>query len=1060
MATYKEELFKTCNINKGFYELLIDSSMHLDFLTHNHITDPMYEYYKESFKFDCSNIQSKYFFKHLNAYFNMVENLSLDEKEKQIIASMIAFNRKPINDLCSFLNSILGTIKLSNIIAFLKSYEFANFIANQKMKISNSSSFTLNAELNDKNVLLPNFSIINENQNIINSILDLNLFLIKLSNYYEEKNKNTELLKNVKTFETNLSSNINKNKNNLLNDKLNNIKIPESVEKRFRSAEKYFDEMHDKYQAILNSLEYDSQPCRYIRTISYIIAYLARKQNNIGSKHMLNITNVDIGWAVGNENEKSSSFYGDSDIAKAFAAYYAFMNVKENPYTEIINNSYVNEMDYNAMMLHGFIAKNGVFKLLLDGGEFIQEVHKTLKTIREIITILDTPITFGTDLLGWLKGLVASLTNSAATIIDLSLGELAKSLFFIPIIPIEDKKYSLSDIYNYINFIRLICENAETLDLGRIDKEKFIEEAYGYLGIDNKTISKIGFMAYDLDLNKNNMIDISKLFKNEYGTIFTAKEDLKLFYSLLQFAIQKHIYQSGDVQFEQNFNYSNKSLIRNIISTLTSLEIFYIFNIYGVNFYTIKKDLNDLSNEKMLSFNKSLYNITINYDHHNQSFYEDYDKMDKSILYEKMLGHDFAHSKYLSLMGIMDNYYFKAIEYNKKQIDNSIFESNGISEIDDFFMRFIPSIIELGKTLGYDIKTFKQIASLLESFCNLITDVLFKKLYLNIKINLTEIIKRYTDDMFAKLDFLESDSFTIDLDLGNNRFVKALDKIINALEKGKSLDLEFIEKCFKNFGNSENIDSGFGYDTIGDSETDYEIGTTYPINPDDNGIFNKPDDYDDKLDLRVEGEDFNINHDSSDKKHYDDSKNPNYKYDDNINNEKIIYEQGNIIIENPNGDRNIIISSNDGQHLFTEETSKKLPKDEFDKLVHIRDFIENVKDKELVHIQNLIKKEESKLDNELNKRLPNYGIIQEINKHIKDLTEELESVKNKNRTMYSESIILKSFDSGNTDKRVFEDDYSYLNEFFNKESILDEVEDIVIKNNSPLTNYQITELLK
>ena len=76
------------------------------------------------------------------------------------------------------------------------------------------------------------------------------------------------------------------------------------------------------------------------------------------------------------------------------------------------------------------------------------------------------------------------------------------------------------------------------------------------------------------------------------------------------------------------------------------------------------------------------------------------------------------------------------------------------------------------------------------------------------------------------------------------------------------------------------------------------------------------------------------------------------------------------------------------------------------------------------------------------------------------MTEELESVKNKNRTMYSESIILKSFDSGNTDKRVFEDDYSYLNEFFNKESILDEVEDIVIKNNSPLTNYQITELLK
>ena len=62
MATYKEELLKVCNIKKGFYELLTDSSMHLDFINYQHSTDSMSEYYKKSFKFDCPDIQAKYFF--------------------------------------------------------------------------------------------------------------------------------------------------------------------------------------------------------------------------------------------------------------------------------------------------------------------------------------------------------------------------------------------------------------------------------------------------------------------------------------------------------------------------------------------------------------------------------------------------------------------------------------------------------------------------------------------------------------------------------------------------------------------------------------------------------------------------------------------------------------------------------------------------------------------------------------------------------------------------------------------------------------------------------------
>lgn len=1076
MSNYKDELLKICNLKKGFAMLLVDSSMHLDFISYNHTTDPMEEYYRKTFKFNCSNIQTKYFFKHLNAYFNIFNNLSIDEKEKQIIASMLAFNKNPLNDLCYYLDSILGTIKLSKVLSLLKDYNFSNFIVNQKIDITNNEnvSFDISIVSQKEDVSATSFSKIKDiiknnllnNKGYVYSSLELNNILSKIADYYDEKNKSNKDYEILNNIQTNSNAEISKTKVNYFEKLTNNIKIPESLEKRFSGVEEYLSKMHDKYQSILDSLEFDSQNCRYIRTLVYTLAYISRNRDNVGAKHMRNITNVDVGWAVGNENDKNPSFYGNSEIAKAFAAYYAFMNVKENPYIELINNSYVSEMDENAIMLHGYIANNGFFSLLSDGQDMVKDIHKTLKTIRGIITLLDTPITFGGDLLGWIKGLVASIANSAATIIDLSLAELSRSLFFIPVIPIGNQKYSLSDLYNHINFIRLICENADDLDLGTIDKKKFIAEAFDYLGIDNKSISKIGYCAYDEELNSKApmFVNISAMFKNQNGTLFTAKEDLKLFYSLVQFAMQKHVYSTGDEQYIENFNYSSKHLISNSLQNLEPLEIFYIFDLYGINFYTLKTALKGIDNEKALTFVSKLRNITLNYDHNSVTFYEDYNKMDKSILYEKMLGYNFKNSGYQNLISTLNDYYFKVIIYNRKQLTYAIFAANGISEIDDFFMRFIPSIIELGKTLGLEIKTFKQIADLLNSFCSLITDVLFKNLYLNIRINLSEIIKRYTDDMFKKIDdklgFLKGDEYTIDLDLGNNRFVRMLDKIIYSLENGIPIDLELAQKCFKSFGSG----LGFGGNgslsdgTFGDPEGDYDIGTRYPINPDDNGILGKPDKWEEDLNLRYEDEELDqiIFPDNSYEGNYEEGRD-NFEDLPDSDGDKIIYENGKIVIEHPDGDRVVIVYPEDGHHSFTENSSQKLPKDEFDKIIHIRDFIENVKDKELVHIQNLIKQEENRLENELNKKLPNYGNIQDINKNIQDLTEELESVKNKNRTIYSESIVLKTFSSKQNGNGS---DYSYLNEFFNKSDILDEVEEIVIENDSPLTNYQITELLK
>lgn len=1078
MATYKEELFKTCNIQKGFCELLTDSSLHLDFIPYNHKTNAIYNYSNKSYSFSCSPIQTKYFFRHLNSYFDIENTLSDYEKEKQILASMIAYNSKPMDSLCIYLNSILGTTKLSSVLNLLKSYEFSQFVFSQRSNVLNGqnvgldisvSNNTFDSSLSSLFSRIENIKngYIDDKKNYVYSSLDLNIFLSKISDVYVESNKNNEDFGTIKKVDSiNNKTENDKTLNSLLDEQIDKIKIPESLTTLFSNLENYFEEMHSKYLKILSELEYDSPECRYIRTIVYSMAYILRNKNNIPAKHMRNITGIDVGWAVGDENNKNASFYGNSELAKAFASYYAFMNARENPYTELIGNSYVSEMDYNAIMMNAYFKRNGVFKLLFDGENQIKEIHKILKMIRQVITILDTPITLGGDLLNWLKGLVSSLTNSAATIIDLSLGELAKQLFFVPVIPIGNKKYSLSDIYNYINFIRMICENASTLEIGTIDREEFINQAYNYLGIDKSSIVKIGYCSYDRELNVNfPMVAYSdNMFKNNYGNLFTAKDDLKIFYSLLQFAIQKHVYTSGDISFADNFNYSSRYLISNTLSSLTVLEVFYIFDLYGINFYTLKKELKDITNEKMLDMNYKLFNITNAYDHKDVSFYEEYARMEKNILYEKMLGHDFRHSGYRNFVNLMMNYYYRVVDYNKKALDSAMFNANNISDIDDFFMRFIPSIIELAKTFGIEVKTFKQIASLLESLCSLISDVLFKNLYLNLRVNLTEMIKRYTDDIFNKLDFSKNDEFTIDLDLGNNRFVKALDKVIYLLEQGGSVDLDVIDKCFKGTGfGYDNGGIDFGDGVIGDPETDFDINTQYPEDPDYDGWMGDPDEWEDDLHLHYEGEDFNVDKNIQEdfNKAHDEHQNPDYSYDDktqNSSSDKIIYENGNIIIERPNGNRDIILTPNDNYHSYTEDTYQKLPSNEFDKLIHIRDFIENVKDKEIVHIQNLIKKEKTRLEEELNKRLPNYSIIQNINKNIQDLTEELESVKNKNRTMYSESIVLKSLDSVKKQDEI--NDYSYLNDFFNKEGILDEVEEIVINNDSPLTNYQITELLK
>lgn len=1087
---YLYNLELMCNVEKGFAGLLFDnlkSFSKYDDICNNLNKKSDINKLIEEFGFDkIPQSNQRYFFNHLNSYFILTNKYSFNDKILNILSSIICYVDNPFDYIVYILNKKLNSSTLQEYVDIFNSNSFNYSISNQFKTYKVNSRYFPNEIYIDKKLFSnSNLDIYNKLNNIfrsykVNNLKDFKIVLEKITSIYSNANTSSTPLPTISTSEnstgkvvtnkvsklpdTEKSSDNKKNIVDNINDKLLNSFLNPDGE--------YINKTYERYKKLVDRLEYDSPDCRIAKTVLYILSYISKDSELKTSEYVNNIINSNSSWAVGNENSYDASFYGDSDIAKYFSTYYSFMNNDDNPYSELINNKTYSEMNLNAMSLHNYFKEHGIVELDLTN-DTVNKIYKLLVNVRDIIRVLDEPINISSGTSNYIKGIISGIMNSAATMLDFALSSAVKQLFYLDILPIGKNKFSIADIYNYLAFLKLVFESIDDdMKIEMIDRDTFINQAYKSLGIDNNSIEKIGYGAYSASLNREDFLEqyYSFLFPNDNGTNFILSNDLKLLYSLIQFAIQKRAYLSGDINFPNKVNFGDKHQINTLLSSLTALEIFYIFKLYNISIFNLDDNIKDGDPKDLFNFNRKLLFIDNIYPHDSQDFYKLYLDEDKKSLSDSYYNTKFNKTKYRTLINNMFNIYIKAISYNKRQFEELFLQVNNATNVDDFLLRFLPSIVEMMKTLGQNNTSIKNVVQFIDYLMTLISSLLYEKLFIEIKKKIHELLKRYTEDMFKYIDkkadelsekfsFMNSE-LNIDLNLGELSAVQAMDKIIKMLELGQ-FNLFNIDNCF--------IDNNIEHSGYEPMEEDKLIFTDGPsvvnksdltlsptLNPSENNL--------DSSTISTENNKENSSKTNNKDKVFDVILEKNNSLSEN---KKISYSNGNIFIEKENGEKNIIVSKNDVSTddkvviEYPDIVSKNLSPDEFKQLIEIRDYIDNITNQELINLNKQLKENKDKLTNELNKNNPNYSIIKNINKTIQKLTAMINDVKTKNRILQSdivenEPIIIKDFDDSNP-----ETNYSTLDSFFKKQkTILKEVNYIVMDNYVPLTNYQITNLLK
>lgn len=1075
LSIYLNELLYRCNtINKGFIYLLKDKEFVFDnYKNIDYEISKINELIDNYGYKDLEENQQKYFFKHSYIFFKN-NSFNSNEERVSIISSIAAYVDSPLDYIITILNR--NITNPSKITIPLKTDHFKKLLSYQL----NANERNINLEKLSYSVFQASFPsdkqyLYIKINNVIKENSNTNFFyIIKLiCNIYEKDAESKTELADLKiTVSNNIIStgNLSDKKKEEI-DKLNkptkdiNIggKFNGVLNEFFNPAESYIDKVYDKYKLLSEKMYYDSKDCRTIKSILYLATYILKNKDNKDFKaaeYMNNIINADVGWAIGDENNKKSSFYGNSDIAKFIYAYYPYMTGKENPYTNLIDNKIVKEMDYNAIMINKWFKDNGFANIGLNNDK-LKDVYNLLVNFKEIVKVIDAPISLTGTYENFISGIISSMLNSAATTLDFSLSSVVKSLFYVEIIPLNNKRYSLANIYNYINFIKLILRNAGEYDsIDYIDREEFINQAYDVLGINRDSLKRIGYLAYDSELNDILTLSYNeKLFKNEDNQIFTIRRDLKLLYSLIQFGIQKKSVLTGDIHFEDKFLYGDEYAVNDILNYLTDTEIYYIFKIYNINMWALDDNLGSLNYEDIFNFNKDLLYIDGVYDHHNTNFYNVYLSKSPNKLYEEMEDYDFKNTKYEILISNMLNYYRKILKYNKEQLDIIVFESNDISDIDDFFVRFIPSITELLKLFGQNASSIQKIADFLDDILLFISERLFKNLFLNIKIDIKKMIKKFTDDMFKELSISEDKTnITIDFNFGESKFMQGVDLMINLIEKG-NFNFFSIQSCFDEVSEVEGIYDPMEYDDLIFNHGHNSISRNEFFDDTNNSLDKS---YIGSIEKEPIKEDKNNSSQVNKNTIYDTIIEPSYS-----ENKKIYYENGNILIEKNDGTITTVVSKNDRTNLdysyieFPDIVEKLLSQNEYQQLIEIRDYIDNITNKEIQSLNKQLTETNDKLKLEMNKNNPNYNVIKNLNKNIQELTSAIDNAKKENRILSTEQNAVVIQDFKNTPSNHSEILSSSLDDFFKKKKeILKEVNDVVIDNDVVLTNYQITELLK
>ena len=213
----------------------------------------------------------------------------------------------------------------------------------------------------------------------------------------------------------------------------------------------------------------------------------------------------------------------------------------------------------------------------------------------------------------YINGFVSSMLNSVAQLLEFTISMSFQQLFFLKIIPFNGKKISLSDLYNYVNFLKILVENIDNAQkLSEINEESMMESALNSLGLNVVQFREIGWGAYDSKLNSSSGIvffinTTKKSYKNS-KTYWTCLEDLPVLYSLIEFALEKKAY-NGDYYAKKNIILSSENEIYDLVSYLTKEEIAFVLYKLNVDIHSESTGYyvnDDFINKTNRSLNTSL----------------------------------------------------------------------------------------------------------------------------------------------------------------------------------------------------------------------------------------------------------------------------------------------------------------------------------------------------------------------------------------------------------------------------------------------------------------------
>lgn len=1098
-------------LENNFDFLFDDKNLELDnYLNKRLYSNKEFQIFKKNFPFNFDEDRLLYIFEH-SQQFAEIKNFNIQEYYLRIVKSEIK-NTKKINGFIKILENMPDKVSLDGFCEIFNQDEFKKFINEIPL-----AEFNLEVDALKENNKFA-LKLLNKRvRDFTDDGTKLNYILNNISDLFYKQTSIENEKKEIETsYVFNTSYDFKKEKpdyyltltgsgedskyfSEQINPEIVKFWTQFNKDNFFNPINKYLDEKLKSYNKYLETLNFDSNDCRMIKTVLYWLTYLGAG-NSYAKEHMNNIKNAKSNWATGTEKTTNPSFYGNSKFAKALSSYYSFITAEQNPYKKIINNKEHQIMDKNAIALHKLFGKIGLDALNIN--ETIDNMG-ILKDITTIINELDKKLIVNVNLGSYIKGFISSIVNSVVQLLDFSITNTFQQLFFLKLIPINGKKISISDLYNYLHFIRFLIENIDnTEELNSYNKDFLINESLNKLGVNVAQFREIGFGAYDKKLNSTSGIvffvdKLQRSYKNS-KTYFTLFEDLPILYTLIEFALEKRAF-NGDYYAKKNIIFGSQEEVNMLLASLSIEEVCFIFKKFNVDlfneskyYYIDRKFIQKTSSSINTSILRSILEGTKLYKEYKESNFYNLKEESKNTAFIR---------HYTRFIDVQLNEYYSVVEFNKKAITTTTYEDQDLGDFDDFLTRFLPSIFEITKLFGAEKATKEEMLSLINMLMNFITSIMFEKVLMQLRDQINNTISHVQEEFLKavdkkteKLRYLDT-QVEIDLGLGQIPLIKSMLKTINFID-------EFIEKipksiipCFVNgdYDEAERIliERKNKYEgNLPDfrNENDDKPEKNNKINNDIK--YNKP-----KQEIiyhYLNGDKRKVVFNEKDEKN---NINKINKKDENFKTEKtitetiiskqediplkIVYKNGKVELVFKSGKKEIILNNNEKkirtlgnkEHYLNikpiqKEIEKILSKDSIQRIKEIKNFLDRINNLEYYSTLKEIKNLKKQLNNEINKPLANNNEIKKIRENIKNLTFKLENVKKNsilNTVNKNEEIPLINFKSNN-EISINKDMYRNLDEFFNKKiEALKEVDELLSDNNNKetyLTTYQITQLLK